>query len=212
MNRLENLKFLFESVKLYKEKIFRVVFFEIFYSIKYRKSGNFIKPPDIYPCAFYFIYKIAKYVKQKKIKNLVDLGCGAGRLVNFLNDATDAKISGYEIDKEAFEIANNNKGKNVNIIHENILNIDFENKDFDCFVFSGALYREEHQKDFFTVVKKIVESKKNSNKQFYIIGVNLDGDPRHEAVPSNFIFEEIKLNLIKEVSASNLKKIKFFSN
>ena len=107
-----------------------IFFFEIYYSIKYFKSGNFYKPPNIYPCPYYFIHKISQFVNKKKIGSIIDLGCGSGRITNFLNDTTKAKICGYEIDKEAFDLANKNRGTNVTIKFGNILNISQITNDF----------------------------------------------------------------------------------
>ena len=160
MNQLQKLKFLYSSLYLYRKKIFKIIFFEIYYSIKYFKSGNFFKPPDIYPCPYYFIHKISQFINKKKISSIVDLGCGSGRLTNFLNDTTNAKIYGYEIDEEAFNLANKNKGTNVIIKHENILNINFESLNVECFIFNGPLYTKEHRPDFETLIKKI-ELKQN---------------------------------------------------
>ena len=210
MNKLKRLKFLYLSSGLYREKIFRVIFFEIYYSIKYFTSGNFIKPPDLYPCPYYFIHKISQFINMKKISRVVDLGCGSGRITNFLNDTTKAKIYGYEIDEEAFNLANKNKGTNVTIKFGNILNIDFNNLNFDCFIFNGPLYKKEHQHDFDKLMKKIEQSMANPDQKYYLIGINLDADPRHNAELRNYKFEKIKL--IKVVSAGSIKKVNFFSN
>ena len=207
---MKKLKFLYSSLNLYRKKIFKIIFFEIYYSIKYFKSGNFFKPPDIYPCPYYFIHKISQFVNKRKISSIVDLGCGSGRVTNFLNDTTKAKIHGYEIDKEAFNLANNNKGVNVTIKFDNILNIDFNKLNFDCFIFNGPLYKKEHQQDFEKLMKKIEQSKVNSDEKYYLIGINLDADPRHHAESRNYMFEKIKV--IKVVSASSIKKVKFFGN
>ena len=196
---------------MYRRKIFKIIFFEIYYSIKYFKSGNFFKPPDIYPCPYYFIHKISQFVNKKKIGSIIDLGCGSGRITNFLNDTTKAKICGYEIDKEAFDLANKNRGTNVTIKFDNILNIDFNNLNFDCLIFNGPLYKKEHQKDFEKLINKIELSKVNSDQKYYLIGINLDADPRHKTDFSlSYMFE--KINLIKVVSAGSIKKVKFFSN
>ena len=207
---MKKLKFLYSSLNLYRKKIFKIIFFEIYYSIKYFKSGNFFKPPDIYPCPYYFIHKISQFVNKRKISSIVDLGCGSGRLTNFLNDTTKAKIHGYEIDEEAFNLANKNKGVNVTIKFDNILNIDFNKLNFDCFIFNGPLYKKEHRQDFEKLMKKIEQSKVNSDEKYYLIGINLDADPRHHAESRNYMFEKIKV--IKVVSASSIKQVKFFSN
>ncbi len=207
---MKKLKFLFSSLSLYRKKIFKIIFFEIYYSIKYFKSGNFFKPPDLYPCPYYFIHKISQFVNKKEIGSIVDLGCGSGRITNFLNDTTKAKIYGYEIDKEAFDIANKNKGTNVIIKFGNIVNIDFNNLNFNCFILNNPLYKKKHRKDFGKLMNKIELSKVDSDKKYYLIGINLDADPRHKAESLNYMFK--KINLIKVVSASSIKKIKFFSN
>ena len=62
----------------------------------------------------------------------------------------------------------------------------------------------------FKVMKKIEQSKVNSDEKYYLIGINLDADPRHNAELRNYKFEKIKL--IKVVSAGSIKKVKFFSN
>ncbi len=207
---MKKLKFLFSSLSLYRKKIFKIIFFEIYYSIKYFKSGNFFKPPDLYPCPYYFIHKISQFVNKKEIGSIVDLGCGSGRITNFLNDTTKAKIYGYEIDKEAFDIANKNKGTNVIIKFGNIVNIDFNNLNFNCFILNNPLYKKKHQKDFEKLMNKIELSKVDSDKKYYLIGINLDADPKHKAESRNHMFE--KINLIKVVSAGSIKKVKFFSN
>ena len=127
MDKLQKLKFLYSSLYLYRKKLLKVILFEIYYSIKYFKSGNFFKPPDVYPCPYYFIHKISQFINKRNISSVVDLGCGSGRLTNFINDKTNTQIYGYEIDEEAFNLANKNKGANVTIRLENILNINFDN-------------------------------------------------------------------------------------
>ena len=83
----------------YRKKILLIIFFEIIYSIKYRVSGNNYKiqnhdsRTDSIPCPYFFIHEIAKFVNEKKISDLIDLGSGFGRITNFLNDNTNASIS-----------------------------------------------------------------------------------------------------------------------
>ena len=59
-------------------------------------------------------------------------------------------------------------------------------------------------------MKKIEQSKVNSDEKYYLIGINLDADPRHHAESRNYMFE--KITVIKVVSASSIKQVKFFSN
>ena len=203
-----NIKHSIESIFLFRKKIFKTIFYEILYRYSYPKSNHFFKPPDTYPAPYYFIYKISKFINSKKIYGIVDLGCGSGRLTNFLSDKTDAKIYGYEIDKESYQIANLNKNHDVKIINDNILNINFELLDAECFIFNGPLYKSEHRTDFEVLINKIHECMKKKKKKYYIIGVNLDEDKRHKAEDRNYIFH--KKNLLKVVVAGPNKRIKFF--
>ena len=95
----------------YRKKILFIIFFEIIYSIKYHVSGNNYKiqnhttRTDAIPCPYFFIYEIAKFVNERKISTLIDLGSGFGRITNFLSDKTNASITGYEVNSEIFEIS-----------------------------------------------------------------------------------------------------------
>ena len=70
--------------------------------------------------------------------------------------------------------------------------------------------KKEHQHDFDKLMKKIEQSMANPDQKYYLIGINLDADPRHHAESRNYLFEKIKV--IKVVSASSIKKVKFFNN
>jgi tRNA A58 N-methylase Trm61 len=163
-----NIKNSIESVFLYKKKIYKVIFYEILYMFSYSKSNHFIKPPDNYPAPYYFIYKISKFINSKKITSIVDLGCGSGRLTNFMSDKTDAKIYGYEIDKESYHTAYQNKNHNVTMVNENILNIDYETLDVECFIFSSPLYKSEHLADFEVLINKIHKGMKKKKKNIIL--------------------------------------------
>jgi len=203
-----NIKHSLESIYLFRKKFFKTIIYEIFYRYKYSRSNHFFKPPDTYPAPYYFIYKISKFIKKRRITGTVDLGCGSGRLTNFLSDQTKSKIYGYEIDNETYQVAFKNKNDQVTIINKNIVDIDFKSLEAECFIFNGPLYKSEHRSDFEKLINKIHESKKKLLKKYYIIGINLDEDKRHKAEDRNYIFSTA--NLSKVVDAGPNKKIKFF--
>jgi predicted RNA methylase len=197
-----------ESIYLYRKKIFKVLFYEILYKCIYSKSNHTYVPPDNYPAAYYVIYKISKFINSKKISGVVDLGCGSGRLTNFLSDKTEAKIYGYEINQDSYQIANQNKNQDVTIVNKNIVDIDFDTLNAECFIFNGPLYKAEHRPDFEILINKIHKSMRKKKKKYYIIGINLDEDKRHEAEDFNYVFH--KKNLSKVVTAGPNKKVRFF--
>ena len=132
-------------------------------------------------------------IKTKKKLDILDLGCGSGRLTNFLSDQTKAKIYGYEIDNETYQIAKLNKNHDVKIFNINIVDIDFKSLEAECFIFNGPLYKSEHRSDFDKLINGIHDCKKQLSKKYYIIGINLDEDKRHKAEDRNYIFNNKNL-------------------
>ena len=205
MDKLQKLKFLYSSLYLYRKKLLKTILFEVYYSIKYFKSGNFFKPPDVYPCPYYFIHKISQFINKRNISSVVDLGCGSGRLTNFLNDKTNTQIYGYEIDKEVFETASKNKKKNVTIKLGDILNIDYNNLHVECFILNDPFYQstKKNLAAHENLIKKIEQSRANLGHKYYLITINVNET-------RNYIFKKQKL--IKVVSAGSMRKIKFYSS
>ena len=88
---MKKINYFFNFIKSYRLIFFKVFFFELFYSLKFKELFPLIKihnhkyRTDTVPCVFYFIYKISKFIKQNKIKSVVDVGSGYGRVVNSLS-------------------------------------------------------------------------------------------------------------------------------
>ena len=59
-------------IRSYRNIFFKVIFFEIFYSIRFgsiiprMKIQNNNNRTDTIPCIYYFIYEISKFVKKEK--------------------------------------------------------------------------------------------------------------------------------------------------
>ena len=156
--------FFFKILKVYKKKRLKILIYEIFFSIKYFKTGNLIKfrsdsiMTDAIPCPYYFIHKISQFINKKKIISIIDLGSGYGRVTNFLNDSTKATIMGYELDKDVFDISKKNKKAKVNLEKKNILNLDYKDLKFECFILNDPLHNKT---DLEYLIKKIQTSKNN---------------------------------------------------
>lgn len=80
-------------------------------------------------------------IKNKKIK-ILDIGCGNGRLINFL-DELNLNYEYFGIDNSVEQIKNAKKNfinkKNINFLEADILNIPFNNNEFD-FIFCIAIF------------------------------------------------------------------------
>ena len=187
----------------YKKKFFKIIFFEVYYSLKYYTHGKSFKPPHIHPCPYYFIHKVSQFINKKKINSAVDLGCGFGRLVNFLRNSTKANISGYEIDKEAVKIGKKEKGNNIKLKSSDILEINYKKIHDECFIINEPFYQStkeniaKHQR----LIKKIEKSKVNFKKKYYLITINVNEK-------RNYIYKKKKL--IKVVFAGHNRTIKFY--
>ena len=63
----------------YKFFIFRVLYFEILYSLRYLEFGSHLSiskhriATDTVPCIYYFLFKISKFIKKIKLIILLNL-------------------------------------------------------------------------------------------------------------------------------------------
>ena len=200
--------FLYQLCIAYKHKIFKIILFEIFYSLIYSNKEKSFKPPHIHPCPYYFNHKISQFINKhnNEIKKVVELGCGFGRITSFLINKTNTKIYGYEHDKEAFQVAKKNRSKKLFIRHGDILNINFKNLKFDTYILNDPFYlpTKENFLLYEKLIKKIYISKKKHKKKYYIIAVNFL-NKKHIAIFKNY-------KLIKTTNAGIGRNINIYSN
>lgn len=202
---MKKIIFLYISIISFKDKLLKIIFYEIWYSIINIGKGKSFKEPDIHPTPYYFSYKIAQFINKMKIASVAELGCGFGRITNFLGKKTTAKIFGYEIDEEACVIANKYKHSNTIIKQQDITKLNFDNLDVDCFIMADPFYQltnvnVDHQQN---MIKKIENSKDSKGKKYYIITVNINES-------RNYMLNNKKL--IKVISAGPKRKVKIYSN
>ncbi len=202
---IKKIVFLFTILSFYKKKLFKILIYEIYFSIKHFKTGNFIKfqnnnrKTDTIPCVYYFIHKISQFINKEKITSVIDLGSGFGRLTNCLAISTKATIMGIEDDKEVFDISIKNKKSNVTILNKNIFNVDYKNLETECFIINDLFYNKE---DLANLIKKIEFNKIDSAKKYYLIVLNIDENKM-------CIFNNYKL--LKFTSAGKSRYIRFFA-
>ena len=157
------------------------------------------------PCPYYFIYKISKFIKKNSINSAADLVSGNGRVVNFLSSKTNAKMYGYEIDKDMFNYSIKNLNINAKIENQDINLLNYTDLDVDCYILNTPFLKDEMLKN---LIKKISLSKENSEKKYYIIIINVDVILKK--IKLSDIFENFKL--IKFIDAGPITSFRIYEN
>ena len=171
------LKYLKSFFLNYKKVLFRAIFYELIYLIKnFEFRSHLVKnknkrSTDTVPCPYYFLHLIAKFINNKKIKNIIDLGSGLGRTVKFLSVNTDSNIIGYELNKKIFKRSLKLKNKKIKFFNKNILKLDYHKIQPDCFIMIDPFINKQ---DTITIQKKIIQSRNFNKRRFYLITVNID--------------------------------------
>jgi len=199
------LKFYISTLLTYKKKLIQIIFFEIFYRLKF--SDNFYKiyndktRTDLLPCPYYFLTEISKFINKNYISRVVDLGSGTGRIVNFLASTTKAKITGYEIDKEVIKYSKLKKIKNTVFIRKDINSLNFRKLNSDCFIFNVPLRKEND-------IKKLINKIKANRRKYFLVVINIDS---HLAkIKLSDIFSNLKM--VKSIEAGKIKTLRIYEN
>ena len=158
------------------------------------KVHNHKSRTDTVPCIFFFLYKISKFIKQKKIKSIVDVGSGYGRVVNFISTFNKIKSYGIEFDEEVHRHASRLKKKNVKLYCGNIFNYDLKNFNSNCFILIDPFKKTKVRDKFLSKFEKILPKKDK-----YLITVNI----YKKKLPSSY-------NLIYSLYGSKIRCLKIY--
>ena len=193
------IKFILNIIKNYKFSSIQIIFFEIIYIILYPKKynkillSNFEIATDPISSPFYYIKKIEKFIKKKKLNKICDFGLGLGKLIYYFGNVKRYKIDGVEIDKNLHLNAKKNfNDNNINLYNDNILTFNFINNNYDLIIINDPLKKSsDYEKLIFNIKKN------NFNK--YLIFINLNKNKL------NLINKKIKiLKFIKYSDTRNL--------
>ena len=174
------MKLINSIVRIFKEYniyILVIVFFEIYFFLKNYKGFkiNFSKNQlmaDNIPCPYYFLIKINKFLVKRNFDSVIDLGCGPGRIINFINNIyLNKKITGIEYFNEQYKYTKEifKNSKNVSIKKLNFIKMNFSKKLYDIYFLSAPFKRKT---DFLNFMNKFV--KNNKIKKRIIIIINYD--------------------------------------
>ena len=102
---MKKTNYFFNFIKSYHKIFLKVLFFEIFYTLRFKEflpkikvQNNSIRT-DTVPSIYYFLHVISKFIKKNNIKSVVDIGSGYGRVVNFISTLNGIRSIGVEYDK-----------------------------------------------------------------------------------------------------------------
>ena len=206
---IKKIFFFIKTLSKYRKKIFKVSFYEIFFSIRmgrnYYKIYNDALQADSLPCPYYFIYKISKFVKKNQINKVIDLGSGNGRVVNFLSTKTNGKVKGFEKDKEIYNYSIKNLNENAEIKLEDINLIDYSNLNANCYILNTPFWQELILKN---LIDKIFSSNMSKAEKYYIIIINTDVILKK--ISLDRLFENFKL--IKFINAGPIRSLRIYES
>ena len=152
-------------IKSYRNIFFNVFLFELFFSIKFKDFFNNIVihnneyRTDTVPCVYYFLFKISKFIKKEKIKSIIDIGSGLGRIVNYIYHQNKIKCYGIEFDKNTYKKSLKLSNKKIKIYNGDALEFDFNKTKFECFILVDPFKKNYHKKRFLNKLLKLKQKK-----------------------------------------------------
>jgi SAM-dependent methyltransferase len=196
------LKVLFHIFKNYHFYSIPILFSETLFYLKHKNIVNKFKYlnddflSDSIPCPYYFLKKIKKFIVQRNIKYLCDLGSGYGKVLYFFGDLNNYQIDGIELNEEVYLDSTILSNDNIKIFNENILEFNLNNKKYDLFIMNDPLKKNEDLLELILKIKKFC-------KKSYLIFINLDKKKIESA--------NCNLKLIDSFIVSKNRNILFYS-
>ena len=187
-------------IRSYRNIFFKVILFEIFYSIRFgsiiprMKIQNNNSRTDTIPCIYYFIHEISKFVKRKEIKSLIDIGSGYGRIVKSINKINNIKTIGIEFDKEIHQKMISQSYKNVYFYNGDVFKFNLKKLNPGCFVLVDPFKKNNDKIRF---LNKLIKEFRNKNKYLILINFN------------NFKLKK-NFKLLKSITGSHSRSIKIY--
>ena len=99
------------------------------------------------------INMILKYIPQGENIHILDIGCGNGKMLGYLQEKTGAHIHGFDYSEKAIETANKLFPNNSEFVVGTIGDIDYEEK-FDLIISMDTLYFAKDMSKFISHVKR----------------------------------------------------------
>ncbi|HUS00619.1 MAG TPA: methyltransferase domain-containing protein [Chitinophagaceae bacterium] len=155
-------------------------------------KGNNVEHAELYQGAnYYLLEKVFDHLQTIEAnQNILDFGCGKGRVLAVAAYYGFRKITGVEFAKELCEVARKNiipvqqkyPGKIFNVIHVNAVDYKIE---YDTNVF--FFFNPFNEVVMLAVVKNILASLKQNPREIYVVYLN----PVHKEIFMSAGFEQI---------------------
>ena len=171
-------------------------------------KGDNIEHAELYQGAnYYLLESVFDYLETVEVnKNIIDYGCGKGRVLTVAAYYGFSKITGVEFAKELCDVARKNiipvqqkfPQKIFNVIHANAVDHKIEN-DTNVFFFFNPF----DEVVMLSVAKNILQSLKENPREVYVVYLN----PVHKEIFLSAGFEQIyHLEKLKYIEASVMMK------
>lgn len=169
-------------------------------------KGDNVEHAELYQGAnYYLLEKVFDHLQTIEAdQNILDFGCGKGRVLAVAANYGFRKITGVEFAKELCQAAKKNiipvqqnfPGKIFNVIHANAVDYKIE---YDTNVF--FFFNPFNEVVMLAVVKNILASLKENPREAYVVYIN----PVHKEIFMSAGFEQIfHLQKLKYIEASVL--------
>ncbi len=162
------MKKIIDLIYSYKFSIIYILFYEFIFVLLGYKGNSFdvrkhSKATDTIPCSYFFLVKIYNVIKNQNINSFIDLGCGNGRVIYFLNNKLKINYTGVELFKNSYDYCSKifNDSPNISIINKNFFDLDYKKLQYDCYFLNDPLHNlEDHNKLINTIISSFEPSKK----------------------------------------------------
>ena len=174
------LKNIIQLIKAYKFSLVKVLLYELIYILKGYK-GNSIninlneRITDNIPCPYLFLNRICKFIRKNELISVVDLGCGTGRSIFFLNKNYKINYFGIEFFQTTYLKCRKifEKNKNIVISNEDFMNFNFLKIENDCYFINDPLKKLE---EFNILINKILLTNNERKKLVFFVLININNE------------------------------------
>ncbi len=171
---------LFDLIYSYRYHLLIVLLYEFLYILLGYKGNkinirNNDKSTDTIPCPYFFLVRIFKIIQKLQIKSVTDIGCGNGRVLNFLNKKLKAEYFGFELYKDSYLNCINlfKKANNIKIFNKNFFEFSDNFQLSDCYFINDPIKDLNDHNDLF---QKLINFHKKLDNQVYYVLVCVDSE------------------------------------